>query len=355
MTKTPSTDKVNGLSADWFPSAVPAKPSGAYAHIVLLRVTDSYALFQTDGELNTSRVQAGETNTQAMTRIAMFKRKQTTAERLTGRELLRRHGFLSTELNGKEDDDKVTRDDKGLPICDYNESFCKTCPDCITYGFAIGDSGSEKSKVLSDTAYSLTAYDDSHETVTLNAPYEDGTMSRKGEVTSRINEQDHVKPQVIFPAVITVRDATLPLFQYVLNNIVRSKRYGAQTTRTGAMSNHVVGVVLADGEIFSNLRFTQALFDALQAGEKINGPDPVVVADALTAAEAILKELLSRDRVSVSQHLTGEALRRTLAALPSDETAIKALLGDAFKDSRAYFERYIKKDTEASKRTTAKK
>jgi hypothetical protein len=56
-----------------------------------------------------------------------------------------------------------------------------TCPDCITYGFAIGDSGSEKSKVITDTAYSLTPYDDSHETRTLNAPYEDGTMSRQGE------------------------------------------------------------------------------------------------------------------------------------------------------------------------------
>ena len=111
-----------------------------------------------------------------------------------------------------------------------------TCPDCITYGFAIGDSGSEKSKVITDTAYSLTAYDDCHETRTLNAPYEDGTMSRQGKVTSRINEQDHVKPGVIFPAVITARDVTANLFRYVLNNVVRTRHYGAQTTRTGTLT-----------------------------------------------------------------------------------------------------------------------
>jgi hypothetical protein len=55
-------------------------------------------------------------------------------------------------------------------------------PDCIIYGFAIGDSGSEKSKVVVDTAFSITSFDDSHETFTLNAPYENGTMAAKGEM-----------------------------------------------------------------------------------------------------------------------------------------------------------------------------
>src|SRR5690606_44597 len=138
--------------------------------------------------------------------------KQTTPERLVGRELLRRYGLVSPELSGKKDDRGVNIDSNGLPICDYNVDFCKQCPDCISYGFAIGDSGSEKSKVYSDTAYSLSAFDESHESFTLNAPYEGGTMSRQGELTSRINEQDHVRPQTLFPAVITVRDLSEPLF-----------------------------------------------------------------------------------------------------------------------------------------------
>ena len=356
MTTTANTTSTQELlNTSWFPTRVPAKPSGSYAHIIMLRVTDSYALFQTDGELNTSRVQAGEKDDKPMTRIAIFKRKQTTAERLTGRELLRRHGFLSSALDGTENGDGVKQDVAGLPVCDYNVAFCKTCPDCITYGFAIGDSGSEKSKVISDTAYSLTAYDDSHETMTLNAPYEDGTMSRKGEVTSRINEQDHVKPQVIFPSVITVRDATLPLFRYVLNNVVRARRYGAQTTRTGTMSNHLVGIVLTDGEIFSNLRFTQALHDALQASGKLKLPDPVSVADALGAASAIVPGLLRRERVCLDQHLAGDALQCVLDGLPGDEAAVKGMLTEAFKDSRTYFDTFIKKDAGASKRGGKKK
>lgn len=346
---------IEQLNTGWFPANVPAKPSGNYAHIIMLRVTDSYALFQTDGELNTSRVQTGERDDKPMTRIAIFKRKQTTAERLTGRELLRRHGFLSSVLEGTEDGDGVKRDANGLPTCDYNESFCKTCPDCITYGFAIGDSGSEKSKVISDTAYSLTAYDDSHETMTLNAPFEDGTMSRNGVVTPRLNEQDHVKPQVIFPSVITVRDATLPLFRYVLNNLAHAKRYGAQTTRTGTMTNHIIGIALADGEIFSNLRFTQALHDALQAGGALKLPDPVSVADALNAARAIVPGLLKRDRISLDQYLAGDALQGVLNELPNDDASAKAMLTAAFKDSRVYFDAYIKKDPNSTKRGSKKK
>ena len=156
------------LDAQWFPQEVLPKPSGYYAHIIMLRVTDSYALFQTDGELNTARVRAGEQTAGFLSRIEIFKRKQTTPERLTGRELLRRYDFLSAEPST---DRRKTTDEQNRPICDYNVAFCMTCPDCITYGFAIGDSGSEKSKVITDTAYSLTAYEDSHETRTLNAPY----------------------------------------------------------------------------------------------------------------------------------------------------------------------------------------
>ncbi len=94
-------------------------------------------------------------------------------------------------------------------------------PDCIIYGFAIGDSGSEKSKVVVDTAYSITSFDESHETFTLNAPYENGTIASKGEagskpgeVTGRINQQDHIRPQVFFPSIVTLKDPTEASFLY---------------------------------------------------------------------------------------------------------------------------------------------
>lgn len=339
------------LNTTFFPDSVPPRPTGRYAHIVLLRETDSYALFQTDGELNTARVHAGVEQSDMLTRITMFKRKQTTPERLIGRELLRRYGFISAEQapdskERKSDERGVLIDRAGLPICDYNVDFCKQCPDCIAYGFAIGDAGSEKSKVYSDTAYSLSAFDVSHEAFTLNAPYEGGTMSRKGEVTSRINEQDHVRPQTLFPAVITVRDLTVSLFLYVLNNVLRTRRYGAQTTRTGTMTNHVVGIVLADGEIFSNLHFTQRIYDHLSERGMLDPAQPIAVAAALDAAREVAMVLVKEDQVAVSQYLQGPALERFLTDFSNRIRAdggMRELLQAACRDSAAYYSAYIQK------------
>jgi CRISPR-associated protein Csc2 len=339
------------LNTTFFPLTVPPRPSGHYVHLVILRETDSYALFQTDGELNTARVHAGTSSSAMITRITMFKRKQTTPERLVGRELLRRYGLISADYasEGKDrklDDRGVSIDKTGRPICDYNVDFCKQCPDCISYGFAIGDSGSEKSKVYSDTAYSLSAFDASHEAFTLNAPYEDGTMSRKGEVTSRINEQDHVRPQTLFPAVITVRDLTAPLFLYVLSNVLRTRRYGAQMTRTGTMTNHLLGIVLADGEIFSNLHFTQRIYDALDAQAAIDATQPISVAATLATARELVPQLLEEDRVAVNQHIHGAALATFLADLGDRtrrEDGMRELLQAAARDSGVYHAAYVQK------------
>ena len=330
------------LKHDWFNKQVPGKPMGRYAHIITVRVTDSYPLFQTDGELNTARVNSGATHTEPMTRLTIFKRKQSTPERLVGRELLRRYGFIS----GDEGGDKKETDADGLPICDYNVKFCTQCPDCISYGFAIGDAGSEKSKVITDTAYSLSSYEHSHEAFTLNAPYEDGTMTRHGEVTSRINEQDHVSPQVVFPSVVTTRDLTENLFLYVLNNIQRAKRYGAQTTRTGRMQNHVVAVVLTDGEIFSNLLFAQKLYDALLDADNINPPDPIDPQAVIAAAQEIVPQLLKADGVVVDQFIAGkelESLLTEVSALSANDASMKEMLKKAFADSRAYHQAWIAK------------
>jgi CRISPR-associated protein Csc2 len=332
------------LKSNWFNTQVPGKPMGRYAHIIAIRVTDSYPLFQTDGELNTTRVNSGEVNRDPMTRLTIFKRKQSTPERLVGRELLRRYGFIS----GEEGGDKKETGADGLPICDYNVKFCTQCPDCITYGFAIGDSGSEKSKVITDTAYSLTSYEHSHEAFTLNAPYEDGTMTRHGDVTSRINEQDHVTPQVIFPSVITTRDLTKNLFLYVLNNIQRAKRYGAQTTRTGRVQNHIVAVVLADGEIFSNLLLTQKIYDVLQAQGNINPPDPIDPQSVIAAAQEIIPQLLKADGVVVDQILVGKELAELLnevSATSSNDADMKDLLQNAFADSQAYHQAWVAKSS----------
>jgi CRISPR-associated protein Csc2 len=317
------------LNTSFFHTELPPRPMGKYAHIVMLRVTEGYALFQTDGELNRVRVAAGTLDTNPMTRITLFKRKQTTPERLNGRELLRSYGILS-----------ASEDEKDPDSCIYNVKSCRKCPDCITYGFAIGDGGSEKSKVYSDTAFSLTDYAVSHEVFTLNAPYEDGTMSDQGEVSSRINQQDHVKPQVIFPSVITTRDLTLNLFGYVLQNVLRTTRYGATTTRGGVMRNHVVAIVLSNGEIFSNLLFTQRLYDVLSP----TGGEPVAVNEAIRAAEQLVPALLAEDSVFDAQVLIGADLGSFLDDVRAmDESALGELLQGARQECEVYHGNYIAK------------
>ena len=323
------------IDSKFFHTEIPYKPMGKYAHFLTVRITESYPLFQTDGELNKARVRAGmkAENQAPISRLTMFKRKQSTPERLVGRELLRNYGLMTAE------------------DCEYNVKFAMDNPDCIIYGFAIGDSGSEKSKVVVDTAFSITAFDESHETFTLNAPFENGTMASKGEVnskpgevTSRINQQDHIKPQVFFPSIVTLKDATEASFLYVLNNILRTRHYGAQTTRTGRVRNQLIGVVFADGEITSNLLWTQAIYDKLQADNKLNSRDPLNEDDVIMAARAAIQTLLSEEFI-VHEDFIGDKftpLVTEVKAVIGNEDELKKMLKKADDEAKAYAKKHIK-------------
>ena len=323
-----------------FLDQIPKAPTGHYAHLVVVRETESFPVFQTDGTLNIAKVSAGLRNGEngnSLIRLAMFKRKQSSPERLTGRELLRRAGITQNENSD------------GEGYCDYNEHFCTTCPDCVYYGFAIGDSGSEKSKIYVDTAYSITGYDESHQQFSFNALYEKGNMSQHGEVRSSFGEQDHVVPQVFFPSVITIKDVTVNSFAYVLNNLLRTKRYGAQTTRTGRLFNHIIGAVFADGEIFSNLKFTQMIYSEL-------GDDkdaiPLNSTKVRQTAQAAASTLLEDD--GVNYHLlSGESLQQLLGIVKSvttDEEKFHLFLQEANTETQEYSERVIQKASNKKKK-----
>ena len=318
----------------YFLDTIPKAPEGRYAHIVLVRETESYPVFQTDGTLNIANVKSGLAKTELMIRLAMFKRKQTSPERLAGRELLRRNGITQNQ------------DAKAHPkYCDYNVHFCQSCPDCVYYGFAIGDSGAEKSKIYVDTAYSVNGYDESHQQFSFNALFEKGNMSQKGIVRSSFGEQDHIVPQVYFPSVITIKDVTRNSFAYVLNNLLRTKRYGAQTTRTGRIANHVVGIVFADGEIFSNLKLTQAIYDGLSdAGHLEN--TPLNQAAVIENAKTTIPQLLSADGV-IFNHVHGEALdelMRCVTAVTTDADKLRTFLEEVDRETTEYSERVIQSD-----------
>jgi CRISPR-associated protein Csc2 len=339
---------LKSIESKFFHSDIPYKPMGKYVHFLTVRVTESYPLFQTDGELNKARVSAGLKDRTPISRLAMFKRKQSTPERLVGRELLRNYGFMTAEE------------------CEYNVKFAMNNPDCIIYGFAIGDSGSEKSKVVVDTAFSITPFDESHETFTLNAPYENGTMASKGEVgsevgkiTSRINQQDHIRPQVFFPSIVTLKDPTEAGFLYVFNNILRTRHYGAQTTRTGRMRNELIGVVFADGEITSNLQWTQAIYDLIPT-EVLQSIDPLSEdiifgntehQEIGKAEEAILT--LLNDEPIVHQDFIGAnfaALLKEVKALTTSEEGIKSILQKADDEAKAYAAVHIAKPKKADEK-----
>ena len=307
----------------YFHTEIPVRPGAKYAHIIVLRRTESYGVFKTDGELNTARVATSLTDLTPMTRITIFKRKQSTPERLTGRELLRRYG-IQAGIKTKTNKD-----------CEYNVSFCGMCPDDVLYGYAIGDSGSEKSKVYVDTAYSLTSYDMSHETFTLNAPYEHGTMTQAGQTTNRFSEQDHVLPGIYFPSIVTLRDPTANGLAYIINNLRRTKLYGAQTTRTGRVDNTIIGIVFADGEIFSNLRLTQATHDNLPQPQSERTFDDSKVSEAvLTAAQNLVK----KDGV-VYNLVAGNDLQKLLDELDglfTDEEKLESFLKAVAQEAFSY-------------------
>ena len=309
-----------------FHTALPRLASGKYVHFLMLRHSQSFPVFQTDGVLNTARTQAGLKTPDPMSRLVMFKRKQITPERLAGRELLRSLNLTSADSTDKE------------KFCEYNgEGSCKKCPDCIIYGFAIGDSGSERSKVYSDSAFSLSSYEQSHRSFTFNAPFEGGTMSEKGVMRSAINELDHVLPEITFPTVETLRDPSLEGFIYVLGNLLRTRRYGAQESRTGTMTNHIIGIVLCDGEIFSNLHFTQALYDAIKPD--INAP----IADIINKATEVMTNLLNDDPVRKNQIITGSQLTQLLtevSGIYQNETQLQETISTLYQQTKTYAETF---------------
>jgi CRISPR-associated protein Csc2 len=296
-----------------FLDAIPQVPQGRYVHFVLVRETESFPIFQTDGTLNVIRVQAGLKHPDVLSRLVIFKRKQSSPERLTGRELLRYYGLIS---------------DEGDKKCEYNsEAFCKRCPDCILYGYAIGNQGAEKSKVYVDSAFSVSAYEQSHKAFSFNALYEHGTMTQKGETRASFGEQDHVVPQVFFPSVVTLRDPTYEGFLYVLGNLLRTDRYGAQDTRTGKVFNHLVAIAFANGEIFSNLRFSQAMYDSLQ--DQNRWSEPLKREAVLGAAQMVYAALIADEPVARPRELTGEeatTLATEVTALYQNETRAGELL-----------------------------
>jgi CRISPR-associated protein Csc2 len=307
--------------ADRLLDAYSAYPRGRFVTLLLLRHIESEAIFRTEGSgepLNKEFVFAGERpgDNELIQRVVISKRKQTAVERRVGRELLREHELL--RLNTKN------------LVCSLNTNNpCEKCVDCMVYGYAAGGGGAQRSRVITDDAFSL------HPAATItnrrqfNALFDNSTMRNPetNEPSTSIGTDEYIKPQSFFLDMETLKDVTPDELRYILGNVLRASRYGAISSRIGKVRNHLIGVAFSDCELCSNLEWVQNAYDRLRGSER--EPDfPVHVTSvsqhARAAAEALRSRIIGRVEWIKSDEL-GDLVDE-LGALYADSVQITAML-----------------------------
>jgi len=264
-------------------------PKGKYVTLMTVRKTESETILRTEGSgegLTKEFVRLGmaPVNQEIAQRVIISKRKQTAPERRTGRELLRAYDLLFVNDKSKDKTD----------ICALNRNNpCEKCIDCMVYGYAVGGGGAQKSRVITEDAFSLLPAQVVTGKRTSNALFDSGTM--RDPVTKKasasIYEEEYVKPETHFLDIETLKDVTLGELQYVLGNLLRTRRYGAISSRAGKIRNTLVGIVFSNCEIFSNLELTQKTYDLLkQRDPELNFP--LRDADVQQAVQQAIPDLI---------------------------------------------------------------
>lgn len=235
-------------------------PQSRYLTLIVLRKAESEMIFRTEGSgegLARDSVYAGLKARDVISRVTISKRKQTAVERRTGRELLRQHNLLFYTAGSKEEEENICALNRNKP--------CARCADCMIYGYAVGGGGAQKSRVITDDAFSILSYQTVTAKRTFNALYDNNTMRDpiSGAASPSIQEDEYVKPETLFIDMQTLKDLTADEIRYVLANVLRSRRYGAISSRLGKMRNVLVGAMFSDCELFSNLELTQCVYDRL--------------------------------------------------------------------------------------------
>ena len=314
--------------------------------------TESETIFRTEGsgeDLVKETVMAGRRVQQPIRRVVISKRKQTAVERRQGRDLLRANGFLTTDGDG---------------ACIFNTANpCGRCIDCMVYGFAVGTGGAQKSRVLTDDAFSIAPSSQITDRRQFNALFDNSTMRSPvdGKPSTSIGTEEYVRPETHFLDMETLKDVTPAELEYVVGNILRSTRYGAISSRLGRVKNDLVAIVLSDCELFSNLELTQTVYDLLlakmpastqQAGAEARDwaqgaitmsdtdfhtflagnpelPFPLPAADVRTAVDAAVDVLLPNiptAAIVIRGEQLANAIREVRGAYASPE-AVRAFLG----------------------------
>jgi CRISPR-associated protein Csc2 len=308
----------------FFAREIPELPRGRYLHILVLRETRGYALFTTEtGEEQTvETVPRSLRDPQPVDRLVVFKRKTVAAERRRGRALLRGYGgfpivieggrvLIGSEAEGiSAEPRRAGRRGRGQgnqPIrhdrC-YHPENCGVCADCLLYGFAALEGaqrqGNQRSRVLTDSLFSVTPYALLSRRLTFN--YIDERSQTSGTVT----EYDYTRPGIVFPAVVSLADPTPEEAAFVLGTLLRTSRYGKEQSRQGWVRNHIVALAFADTELFSSLEWTLAYTQVFEeAGQDLA---QVHLQDFYKHAKASV-DLLTPYLVGVCRWVWGQAVQ----------------------------------------------
>lgn len=300
-------------------SAYSNLPRGSYVSLFLVRRVESEAIFRTEGSgepLNKEFVHAGsDPSSEVVQRVVISKRKQTAVERRTGRELLRSFNLLFATKDG---------------ICSLNANNpCEKCIDCMIYGYAAGGGGAQRSRVITDDAFSLHPASIITGTRMFNAPF-DNTSPWNPETKKRmtgLGEDEYVRPEAIFLDIETLHDVTPGELHYILGSILRSTRYGAISSRIGKVRNTLAGLAFSDCELFSNLELTQLTYDLLCDGRPdLDFPlqDHQVVQKVREAISILRRRVIGRVAILDVDDLG--SLVEEIAMLYSDEERLKNMM-----------------------------
>lgn len=239
---------------------VPDVKTGRMANIAVLRQTDSYNIFTTEGtELNLASTAVTPGSNDTIQRIVMFKRKQVASERRTGKEQLRalykQHPdqIDSPEAFGAFGDD--------TDLCRLHNNLGGKCVDCKLYGFANAEAadGSRHSRVLTDSAFSIRGLEQRQD-ITFNAQSEEA----ESESSTALNSLAHTQPETYFPSIVTIRDSTWRDLYWLIYLLQNTTRYGAETSRTGYVNNIILSIWFDSAETISNLELTKRTRDILE-------------------------------------------------------------------------------------------
>lgn len=269
-------------------------PQGKYVNLIIIRKTQSETIFRTEGSgepLCTEFVQAGiqRRDTDPMQRVVITKRKQTAVERRTGREDLRKQNLPCLNEDGTVNTESV---------------------DAYVYGYAVGQGGAQKSRVITEDAFSILPISQVVNLRTSNALYETGTMRdsrREGAKASEsLFESDYVVPETHFLDIETLKDVTSDELIYVIGNILRSSRYGAVSSRIGKVKNTLVQVIFSDTEIFSTLELTQQVYDTLinsSGNAELDFPlaDDALLNAVLSSSNQLIEEVIGQYKIMSSE------------------------------------------------------